>query len=387
LKFVWRIAGKEQPGNDTPTIAHTFEQPGSYEVSVTAVDASGASNTARETIHVGNGRPIVRFESPTHGSFFDWGAPVAYKLSVTENDGDRVQADLATVQNTFRGRRFVNDDDKEVGDPGLTLMRASTCFACHMANAPSAGPAYKAVALRYKDNDAAAERLAQKVLNGGAGVWGALPMPPHPQHSIEQIRGMIAWVLSLKDDPSGPPLSGVSGTLNAPKKPADGSRVNEGVLILTASYTDDGKQGTMPRLRGEGTVVLHSRRKKAAFFDENHGMTFAEHAYGEKAIVGHFKDGAHILWRELNLTGISGLTVRAGCFGTKGGTLEFRSGSPTGPLLASVAITISGQADTGEFLSLPAPLAHASGLTDLCVVARCEDKNTELGLNWVEFQH
>jgi cytochrome c len=385
LKFVWSIAGKEQTGGGAK-FAHTFDQPGSYEVSVTALDASGAKSTAKEMIHVGNGRPLVRFESPVHGSFFDWDSKIPYKVSVTETDGDTVQTNLATVQGEFRGRRFASEGEKEVLDPGLAMMRASTCFACHMADTPSAGPPYKTVALKYKDDPAAAERLAQKVLSGGTGVWGQLPMPPHPQHSIEQLRRMVAWVLSLKDDPASPPQSGASGTFTAPKKPEKGTRVDEGVLILTAAYTDDGKQATLPRLRGEGTVVLHSRRKKAALYDKNHGMAYVEHAYGEKAIVGHFKDGTHILWRDLNLTGISRLTVRAGCFDTKGGTLELRSGSPTGTVLASVEVKPSGQADSGEFLSIPATLTNANGLTDVCVVARCADKNTELGLNWIEFQ-
>jgi cytochrome c len=386
LKFVWSIAGKEQTGSDGAKFAHTFDQPGSYEVSVTALDASGAKSTAKEMIHVGNGRPVVRFESPAHGSFFDWDSKILYKVSVTETDGDAVQTNLATVQGEFRGRRFATEGDKDVLDPGLAMMRASTCFACHMADTPSAGPPYKTVALKYKDDPAAAERLAQKVLSGGTGVWGQLPMPPHPQHSIEQLRRMVAWVLSLKDDPASPPQSGASGTFTAPKKPEKGTRVDEGVLILTAAYTDDGKQATLPRLRGEGTVVLHSRRKKAALYDENHGMAYVEHAYGEKAIVGHFKDGTHILWRDLNLTGISRITVRAGCFDTKGGTLELRSGSPTGPVLASVEVKPSGQADSGEFLSIPATLTNATGLTDICVIARCADKNTEIGLNWIEFQ-
>jgi hypothetical protein len=83
---------------------------------------------------------------------------------------------------------------------------------------------------------------------------------------------------------------------------------------------------------------------------------------------------------------ISRITVRAGCFDTKGGTLEIRRGSPTGPVLASVEVKPSGQADSGEFLSIPATLTNASGLIDVCVVARCADKNTELGLNWIEFQ-
>jgi cytochrome c len=385
LKFVWSIAGKEQTGGEAK-FAHTFDQPGSYEVSVTALDSSGAKSTAKEVIHVGNGRPVVRFESPAHGSFFDWDSKIPYQVAVTETDGDAVQTNLATVQGEFRGRRFASEGDKDVLDPGLAMMRASTCFACHMADTPSAGPPYKTVALKYKDDPAAAERLAQKVLSGGTGVWGQLPMPPHPQHSIEQLRRMVAWVLSLKDDPSSPPQSGASGTFTAPKKPEKGTRVDEGVLILTAAYTDDGKQATLPRLRGEGAVVLHSRRKKAALYDENHGMAYVEHAYGEKAIVGHFKDGTHILWRDLNLTGISHITVRAGCFDTRGGTLELRSGSPTGPVLASVEVKPSGQADSGEFLSIPATLTNANGLTDVCVVARCADKNTELGLNWIEFQ-
>ena len=273
LKFVWSIAGKEQTG-DEATFAHTFDQPGSYEVSVTALDRSGAKSTAKEMIHVGNGRPVVRFESPAHGSFFDWGAPIPYQVAVTETDGDAVQTNLATVQGEFRGRRFAGEGDEEVIDPGLALMRASTCFACHMADNPSAGPPYKTVALKYKDDPAAAEHLAQKVLSGGSGAWGQLPMPPHPQHSIDQIRHMVAWVLSLKDDPASLPQSGADGIFTAQTKPAAGTRVDEGVLILTAAYTDDGKEATMPRLRGEGSVVLHSRRKKAALFDENNGMAY-----------------------------------------------------------------------------------------------------------------
>jgi hypothetical protein len=55
-------------------------------------------------------------------------------------------------------------------------------------------------------------------------------------------------------------------------------------------------------------------------------------------------------------------------------------------LLASVEVKPSGQADSGEFPSIPATLKNANGLTDVCVVARCADKSTELGLNWIEFK-
>ena len=52
----------------------------------------------------------------------------------------------------------------------------------------------------------------------------------------------------------------------------------------------------------------------------------------------------------------------------------------------AIEVKPSGQADSGEFLSLPATLTNATGRTDVCVIARCSDKNTELGLHWIEFQ-
>jgi cytochrome c len=383
LSFEWTLAGDATPAALGPKFTHTFAKPGTYEVLLTAVDSNGARRSTRERIHVGNGRPSVRFESPTHGSFFDWGAAIPYRIAVTETDGDLVQSELASVQGEFRGRRFAGKGDSEIVDPGLALMRASTCFACHLADSPSAGPAYKTVALKYRDDAGAAERLAQKVLSGGAGVWGQIPMPPHPQHTPDQIRLMVAWVLSLKDDPTAPPQPGTSGTFAAPQKPPKGTPVNEGVLILTGHYTDDGKKGTLPRLSGEGSVVLHSRRKKAALYDQNQGMTCVEHVYGEKGMVGHFEDGTHILWRDLNLNGIRHLKFRAGCFDSKPGTFEIRKGSPDGALLAKIEVQPTGD---GEFLELPATLADTPALTDLCVVARCADKTAVLGLNWVEFQ-
>jgi hypothetical protein len=208
-------------------------------------------------------------------------------------------------------------------------------------------------------------------------------MPPHPQHTLAQTRQMVEWVLSLKDDPGGLPKSGATGTYPAPKKPGGGTRTNEGVLILTASYTDDGKAGAFPRLRGEGSAVLHSRRKKAALFDINRGMSYVEQIEGERGIVGHFKDGAYIVFRELNLDGIHRVAVRAGCFDPRGGKFELRRNSPTGALLAAVDVQFTGE---GEFIEIPAELLTSGGLTDICVLAVCSDRKTLLGLNWIEFK-
>ena len=370
LKYKWNN-GKEGPKQQV-----VFTKPGTYTVTLTAADSNGAKHTASEVIHVGNARPQVSFKSPAHGSFFDWKEKLSYELKVSDKETVHLDGNLVSLQGEFRNRRYLTDTDAELSTPGLALMRKSTCFACHISDAPSAGPSYELVAKKYETDPSAPERLAQKVLQGGVGVWGQLPMPPHPQHNIEQSRQMVGWILSLNKNNASAPRRGLNGTYTAPAKRKN--RVDEGVLVLTAGYTDSGAEGA-PALRGESTIVLHSRRKKAALYDVNYGMQYVEQVEGEKGIIGHFNDGDAIIFRELNLKGISNVIVRAGGL-DKAGRFELREGSAQGRLLASVKVKATG---AGEFLELSAKLRNAKGLTDVCVVAKTKGV---LGLNWIEFK-
>ncbi len=83
-------------------------------------------------------------------------------------------------------------------EKGLALVGQSDCFTCHKVNEPSTGPAYQAVADRYPNNPAVIDSLANKVIKGGAGNWGVVPMTPHPQISKEDAVAMVKYVLSLK---------------------------------------------------------------------------------------------------------------------------------------------------------------------------------------------
>jgi cytochrome c len=82
--------------------------------------------------------------------------------------------------------------------PGEDLVKKSGCTACHQNDKKLVGPAYQEVATKYKADAGAAAKLAVKVKAGGSGVWGPVPMPPHPQISEADIKTMIAYVLSLK---------------------------------------------------------------------------------------------------------------------------------------------------------------------------------------------
>jgi cytochrome c len=81
---------------------------------------------------------------------------------------------------------------------GMDLLQKSGCTACHAVDKKVVGPAYQEVAAKYKGDAGAAAKLAAKVKSGGSGVWGPVPMPPHPQVSDADIKTMITYILSLK---------------------------------------------------------------------------------------------------------------------------------------------------------------------------------------------
>jgi len=72
------------------------------------------------------------------------------------------------------------------------------CDECHAVNVQRIGPPFVAVAIRYRTEGAAAvEPLAQKIINGGAGNWGSVPMIPNERLSAEDARTLVRWILSL----------------------------------------------------------------------------------------------------------------------------------------------------------------------------------------------
>jgi cytochrome c len=77
------------------------------------------------------------------------------------------------------------------------LATSKNCMSCHAVDRKLVGPAYKDVAAKYKGDKAAADRLATKVMKGGGGVWGAVPMPSNPQVSEAEAKNIVAWILSL----------------------------------------------------------------------------------------------------------------------------------------------------------------------------------------------
>lgn len=79
---------------------------------------------------------------------------------------------------------------------GLTLAQKYSCTACHGLDHAIVGPAYQAVAAKYKGDAGAEAKLMAKVKAGGSGVWGAVPMPPQAQVPDADLKSIVAWVLT-----------------------------------------------------------------------------------------------------------------------------------------------------------------------------------------------
>jgi cytochrome c len=88
-------------------------------------------------------------------------------------------------------------EDPEVAK-GLDLVAKSDCLTCHKIVEPFTGPSYEAVAAKYPDNEQVIDSVSKKIITGGAGNWGTIPMTPHPDISEADAKTMLRYILSLK---------------------------------------------------------------------------------------------------------------------------------------------------------------------------------------------
>ncbi len=88
-----------------------------------------------------------------------------------------------------------------LGTPALAdmdLAKSKNCMACHALDRKVVGPAYLDVARKYAGQKDAADKLAAKIVKGGGGAWGAVPMPANKQVSEADARKLAGWILALK---------------------------------------------------------------------------------------------------------------------------------------------------------------------------------------------
>lgn len=396
LRYEWKFGlGGALGSSKEVSPEFEFTVPGVHPVTLTVTDAHGATSTTSLEVRAGNAPPQVAFVEPANGSFYEPGQRIAYRLTASDEEdgtipGERVALTTKTTDRLAKGDSAL--------PPGLALMRGTTCFACHLTEAKSVGPAYIEVAKKYGGDAAARELLAQKIIAGGVGVWGKeVPMPPHPQHTLEQTRQMVDWVLSLKDE-SSEAKAGLTGEITVPNLPAKVWRTPTlPVLQLIASTTDNGATG-VPPLRSETTIALHPHRKKAALADALHDAEVVDVFEGREANVLRVKAGGHFAFHTLNLAGITHLTARVAPLASGSYQLEAHLDTPNGPLIGSELIACMSDKDAGKFGEITFPITATEGVHNIVFTARIAEKplfnkafpppasGRIVDVNWIEFR-
>lgn len=82
---------------------------------------------------------------------------------------------------------------------GLELIAKSDCLTCHKVSEKLTGPAYRDVANKYENTSANITMLSGKIIKGGQGVWGTIPMTPHTQLSQADAEQMVKYILLLRN--------------------------------------------------------------------------------------------------------------------------------------------------------------------------------------------
>lgn len=78
----------------------------------------------------------------------------------------------------------------------MALATSKNCMACHAVDKKLVGPSYKDIATKYAGQADAVDKLAGKVVKGGAGAWGPVPMPANAQISADEAKKLVTWIMA-----------------------------------------------------------------------------------------------------------------------------------------------------------------------------------------------
>jgi cytochrome c len=76
-------------------------------------------------------------------------------------------------------------------------MEKSDCYTCHSVDTKLIGPSFDEISKKYVNDKESVQKLIDKIINGGSGVWGEVPMQAHSQMSAEDATEMVNFILSM----------------------------------------------------------------------------------------------------------------------------------------------------------------------------------------------
>ena len=365
LTYEWFIDDATTPISTDPSFTHTFEQSGEHIAKLVITDPSGEQAESKVEVLVGNELPELSWNFKGNQSFYWDNQQIDYEVKVTDAEdgtvGNGIDPNQVNVSIDFLERGY-DVNEIAMGHEammeasafllGKQLMDKSDCNTCHQLDIKSIGPNYQEIAKKYKTDAKAEDYLADKIINGGAGVWGQVAMAAHPQLSKSEASQMAKYILSL---------SGESASLANKLSPKGNYKLNqhhagstEGKYILTASYTDKGGQEIGP-LTARDVLVLKSPLMAAIDYKEtvkaqkfNITPEMSQGMLEEELAVVFGTNEGYILYENIDFTDIKSLRfdmLKAGAF-LSGGTITLHLDNIDAPALVEVPVEM-GLLDMG----------------------------------------
>ena len=103
-----------------------------------------------------------------------------------------------TTESIYNDTANVAKTEEEPLAEGAKLMKSTDCYSCHSLDATLIGPSFNKIAEKYPNNKKNVELLCEKVIKGGSGNWGQLPMQAHPTLDKAEVEKMVDYILSSK---------------------------------------------------------------------------------------------------------------------------------------------------------------------------------------------
>ena len=127
--------------------------------------------------------------------------PVAFMFILAACGGGGEQG--ADGESTAPASMVQKAGDEHASNPdyinGKALIEREDCLTCHTEKEKIIGPTYLEVAQKYAGADAAQiDTMAMRIINGSTGIWGEVPMTPHPNLGMEEARQMVRYVLLVQ---------------------------------------------------------------------------------------------------------------------------------------------------------------------------------------------
>lgn len=334
LTYTWDLGNGETKSTTEPSLTHTFNSVGEYEIKVTAADPSGLTGTSPlVSVYSGNVAPVVSIKVDGNQSFYFAGKKVNYSVSVSDEDHPDAASDVASLYVAADYLQGIDQAEANMGHKvmseamtGKSLVQSLTCKTCHKENEASIGPAYTEVAKKYRERNR--DYLVNKIKNGGGGVWGETAMPANPDLKNSEVNALVTYILSLREEsqPSLPAKGSVDPTLGKPASPT-------GALVLSASYTDKGGENIKPMTGSTSLVLVPNTIDLAQSGDF---ATYTKMVFDGRTLLMVPNQKGSFALPEIDLTGIGSVTLITASQEPLKVPVKFeiRLDSPTGPVVA-----------------------------------------------------